>query len=79
MEIAEEVVGEDLVEAEGAVSDCVKEVFGDLGENCLLGFVKIRLRRVISEQCPRLRRKRAGFFGIKRCFAVAWRQRHQAD
>jgi hypothetical protein len=40
MEIAEEVVGEDLVEAEGAVSDCVKEVFGDLGENCLLGFVR---------------------------------------
>jgi hypothetical protein len=43
MEIAEEVVGEDPVEAKGAVSDCVKEVFGDLGENCLLGFVNIRL------------------------------------
>ena len=49
MEIAEEVVGQDLVEAEGAVSNRVKKVFGDLGENCLLGFVKIRLRRVIPE------------------------------
>jgi hypothetical protein len=61
MEIAEEVIREDLAEAEGAVSDCVEEVLGDLGENCLLGLVKIRLRRVIPEQSPRLRGKRAGF------------------
>lgn len=69
----------DLDEAKGAVSDCVKEVLGDLGENCLLGVVKIRLHRVIPEQRPRLGGKRDGFFGIERCFAVAWRQRHQAD
>ena len=40
MEIAEEVVRQDLVEAEGAVSNRVKKVFGDVGENCLLGVVK---------------------------------------
>jgi hypothetical protein len=79
MQLAEEVVGEDLVEAEGVVSGCVKEMFGDLGENCLLGFVQIRLRRVIPEQCPRPRGEGLGFVRIEWCLAVAWRQRHQAD
>lgn len=79
VKIAEEAIGQNLVEAEGAVSDCVKEVFKDLGENYLLGLVEIRLRRVIPEQRPRLCCERVGLFRIKRCLAVARRQRHQAE
>ena len=30
-----------------------------------------------AEQHPRLRGERVGFLGIKRCIAVAWRQRHR--
>jgi hypothetical protein len=40
VKIAEEVIGQDLVDGEGAVSYFVQEVLGYLGENCRLGFVR---------------------------------------